>query len=514
MPTNWASFPVEFRGGLISNLSPLQQGINAVGSATILQNFEPSKEGGYKKVLGYEKFMDTEIPGTGVVLGIAVLEPQKAIAARQNLSGPTEYYLGNGTTWSSLGAASSLGGKIQSTSFNFNGVEKVFFVDGVNSPAVYEGATQTLSFPSGYPSDVVGANCVEIFKNHVFVAKGHTVAFSAPLNETDFSIANGGGVLSLRDEVVCLKVFRNQLILFCRESIHTLSGSDVSTFQVQPITEDIGCNGRDTVQEVGGDIMFFAPDGTRLLSATDRIGDFGLNLASAPIEEDVKTYSSTVGTLTSLVLRNKAQYRVFRYSVSEAPSNATGLIATKFADQGAGNMQWATTKGFKVYCADSRYVDGQEVVLFANDSGFVYTMETGSSLDGDPIEAIYESPFMPLDDPQTRKTLYKCSLYVDASGSFSVDLNMLYDIFKVKNYNEGVVAPTIRLESTSGGSFVYGSTETVYGSATYGSVLDKIYNTPLVGSGNTFAFKISSNDTNPSFSLDAAVFEYTTSDRR
>ena len=39
MPTQWSTFPIEFSGGLISNLTPLQQGVSAVGSATILQNF-------------------------------------------------------------------------------------------------------------------------------------------------------------------------------------------------------------------------------------------------------------------------------------------------------------------------------------------------------------------------------------------------------------------------------------------------------------------------------------------
>ena len=39
MATDWKTFPLEFKGGLISNLSPLQQGTNAIGSATILQNF-------------------------------------------------------------------------------------------------------------------------------------------------------------------------------------------------------------------------------------------------------------------------------------------------------------------------------------------------------------------------------------------------------------------------------------------------------------------------------------------
>ena len=40
MPTTWSTYPIEFKGGLITNMSPLQQGINAPGSARILKNFE------------------------------------------------------------------------------------------------------------------------------------------------------------------------------------------------------------------------------------------------------------------------------------------------------------------------------------------------------------------------------------------------------------------------------------------------------------------------------------------
>ena len=72
MATDWQTFPVEFKGGLISNLSPLQHGTNAIGSATILQNFEPSLSGGYSKIKGYQKFNSALVPikdASGNVIG-------------------------------------------------------------------------------------------------------------------------------------------------------------------------------------------------------------------------------------------------------------------------------------------------------------------------------------------------------------------------------------------------------------------------------------------------------------
>lgn len=65
MPTTWESFPIEMRGGLITNISPLQQGLTAPGSARRLINFEPSIEGGYRRILGYNKFEEDYLPTYG-----------------------------------------------------------------------------------------------------------------------------------------------------------------------------------------------------------------------------------------------------------------------------------------------------------------------------------------------------------------------------------------------------------------------------------------------------------------
>jgi hypothetical protein len=515
MPTRWSTFPVEFRGGLISNLSPLQQGINAIGSATLLQNYEPSKGGGYKKILGYEKYIDDVVPGSGPVLGVRVANPSKVIAVRQNTSGNSEYYINNVGVWASLGAASGLGGKVFAADFNFDGTDKILFVDGVNSPAVFKDDTDTLNFPSGYPSDVVGAEFVEVYKQHVFLSKGSVVSFSAPYDETNFDVAAGAGNIDVGQTVTGLKVFRDQLFIFSRNSIQRLVGNSVADFQLVPVTKDIGCISGDSIQEVGGDVMFLSVDGLRLLSATDRIGDFGLGLPSQPIEKDILKFMSVFDSFTSLVIRQKAQYRIFGYRESDSQENSKGVIGTKFAAQGPEGFQWAETKGIKAFVADGRYVPNFELIVFANDDGYVYRLESGSSFDGNNIQAIYESPFMPIDDPQTRKTLYKLTLFVDTGGLFSVIVDFNFDLYKIKNYNEQAQPPTIVLENLETSSVaIYGQPDATYGEDSYGKELDKVYNTPVIGAGNTFSFRIEDNSTNPSHSLDTAVFEYATFDRR
>jgi hypothetical protein len=512
MPSQWETFPVEFRGGLISSMSPLQQGLVAPGSATILQNLEPSKEGGYKKVLGYEKYDDNEVTGTGNILGVKVVNATDIIAIRKNAGNVSEYYISAGAGWTSLGSAALLGGRVKGVDFNFDGNHKILFVDGVNAPALFNDTTDTLSFPS-LPSEVTGSSDVAIFKRAAFLAKGPNLYFSAPFDVTDFSAANGSGVINVGHTITGLTVFRDQLIIFSRNKIQRLVGNTTSDFQLLPIAEDIGCIHGETIQEVGGDVMFMAPDGLRLLSATERIGDFGLEIASAPISKDAINFINSTSTFASVVLREKAQYRVFAYSDNVQDDVSKGLIATKFSDQGAAVINWGTLSGYKIYVADGRYVPGSELTIFANNDGYVYRLEFGNNRDGADIETIYKSPYIAINDPQIRKTFYKLTLYTQVSGTFSVSLNLDYDLFEKSNYNT-VKPQTITVSTDAAGIAIYGSPTAVYNSSSYGGNPDNVYNTNIIGSGNTVSFKIEESSTNPSYSLDTAIFEYRTNERK
>ena len=101
--------------------------------------------------------------------------------------------------------------------------------------------------------------------------------------------------------------------------------------------------------------MYLAPDGIRLLSATDRIGDFGLDIASDSIAKDANVFLNSASNFASVLIREKSQYRIFAYIESEQQGVAKGLIATKFVSQGASGISWATTQGMKAHVADSRY---------------------------------------------------------------------------------------------------------------------------------------------------------------
>tara|TARA_R110001606_G_scaffold349386_1_gene499339 strand:- start:3736 stop:5277 length:1542 start_codon:yes stop_codon:yes gene_type:complete len=513
MATQWQTFPIEFKGGLISNLSPLQQGANALGSATTLQNFEVTKEGGYKKIKGFSKFSAIEVPGSNEVLALSVIGSGRIVVARKNASNVTEYYVGTGTSWVSLSSSASLmlGTKVRHIMYNTSGDDKVVFVDSVNYPVVYNTSGDTFSVISN--AAVLGASQVAFFANTGFYAKGSELIFAAPGTVDDFDPANAAGSLKMRSDIVGLAVFRDQLIVFGTDSIQRLTGSTGSDFNLSVITDRMGCLNGDTIQEVGGDIMYLAADGVRLLSATDRIGDFGLDVTSDSIAKDAATFKASASNFCSVLFRAKAQYRVFSYVESEQSVTAKGLIATKYVSQGASGISWSTSFGIKAFVADSIYSGNTETAAFANDDGYIYILDDGNSFDGNAIDAIYESPYMPITDPQVRKSFYKMTIYAEPTGSMAFEVSLKYD-FGAKT-NTGLIQPPPQVVSSTGiAVFLFGTTAATYGTATFGGELDTVYDTHVTGSGKTVSIRIEDKTTNPAFTLDTALLEFSQEDRQ
>ena len=666
MPDAWETFRIEFKGGLVTNLSPLQQAINAPGSARILRNYEPSIDGGYKRIQGYAKF-DSSImapygnpvvhgasqsgttlimgaihttPAVGDTLTIADVSGTYTIAgisdfdatnnrATVTLTGAlnsspangalvtfvtvtTENYA-NGITYFNDKAVVALNADILETAgsgytkinkpnygtplidgasqtgttlvadafdtfpqagdvFTISGVDKTYtvtttvsaysdasskevniainptlasspadnatitfissdregaintrfdiidftgtktlvLVDGVNAPALYNGTTFTVL--DSAPSDVIGATVVATHKNHIFYAKGRVLSFGSPLTTTDFESGNGAGSIGLDNSIVAIKSFRDQLIVFTDSSIFRLNGDALATFNLQPITRDIGCIQTDSVQEIGGDVVFMAPDGLRLLSATERIGDFGL----APITKKIQgTFNDFVKLHTdffSLVIRNKSQYRLLGWNDSFTRPNAQGILFTQFASPGeASVIDFAETRGIQATACASVYSGTTEFVLFAGKEGFLHRMENDtSSFDGNNIATTFATPFYPINDPRIRKTIYKAQFYLDPEGRVNFDLNLKFDF----DESGAVVMPAVTFtNASSNASQFYGVA--AYGSATYGAKLQKVFSAQTTGSGNTISAQFEAdNNTDVPYALDALTLEYATHVRR
>ena len=303
-----------------------------VGAASILQNFEPSVTGGYRRLSGTTKYSTSQVgSSSGTILGVAIFNNGVVVAQSTNV------YFGTGGTWASIDSSRSGAGRYRFERYNFNtNEERLIFVDGTNKAGVYNGTTildiqgsttiattatadssdttlavasaagivagmyvagtniaggATVSSVSGTEVTMSAAttgsissgavtfagkgtapsdpSMIAAHKNHMFYAgmasTPNTIQFSAIGDENDFSAANGAGSLNVDSTIVALKSFRDDLIIFCEDRIYKLTGSALADFAITPVSRNVGCSDGFSVQEIGGDVIFLAPDGLRTI---------------------------------------------------------------------------------------------------------------------------------------------------------------------------------------------------------------------------------------------------------
>lgn len=656
MPSRWATFPIELKGGLDTEAVEITQGVTAPGSARRLINMEPALTGGYSRVLGFSKFDDNNVPyygaprvqgggQTGTSLDVACLDLQPDDGDTFTISGVTGTYtissssytsssrsatltitptlasspadgaaitfLSGSTTiqglhifedssvvarrggslWKSSGAGWTLvsvpyhgtvlvdGGAQTGTTLNVKGIAdncepqpgdtfsigsvnltytvvscgtitagaaaltitpaldsspadeaaitwltagithntsaiqrgytyrfsettRTVFVDGNSKPFAIDQTDSNLHWFVDAPAEVVGATDVAVFRSTIFFAKNGILSYMVVSSDSDFTVGLGAGSLNPGVTITRLKPFKDYLVIFGDTKVKALGGNSTASYVLQSISETVGCLHPDTIQEIGGDILFLAPEGIRFLSDSDRFGEFALNLASKNIRNDMREFATQHPRFASCIVQSKNQYRLFGYSVNQESFSAKGYLATQFGAQSENTLNWCELKGFKVNVTASDYYDDNEIVVFANNNDYVYQMELGNSLDGDDVEFSFWSPYMAISDPTIRKTLHTFKLYGNFESEVTISLNLKLD-FDIP----GTIQPnTITLTTQDASPSVWGSA--VWGAGIWGTTPTYELYTQTIGAGTTVSYRLSGVSNTEPFRIDTILIEF------
>ena len=327
-------------------------------------------------------------------------------------------------SWTERDTGRTSAGKYSFERYNFDGNEKIIVVDGANAPTIFNSS---LSATDVSESSVSGSTIVVAFKSHMFYAgkssTPQTLVFSEPFDEDGFQSADGAGTIKVDDNIVGLKVFRDSLFIFCENRIFKMTGSTVSDFAIQPVTRDIGCVNRDTIQEFAGDLLFLGPDGLRTVAATARIGDTALGAITQNVQSifDANIKDSTV--FDSVVIPDKTQYRIFFSKAGQGEGLTKGIICVRRADK----FEFAEIRGIKPAATDALVIDGDVKVIHGDFSGFVHRQEAGNTFDGTAILARYRSPDLSFGDTGVRKHMQRVILNFKPESAIDADLFVRYD---------------------------------------------------------------------------------------
>ena len=416
-------------------------------------------------------------------------------------------------SWTERDTGRSSASRYNFERFNFDGNDKLVVVDGDNAPTFFNSAmsaTDITSAGSGEVSTAVtGAKFVAAFKDHMFYAgmssTPQEIVFSVPFDEDNFATGSGAGSIKVDNTITGLKVFRDNLFIFCESRIFKLSGTSLSNFAITPVTRNIGCIEPfgSTIQEFAGDLIFLGPDGLRTVAGTARIGDVEIGTISKSIQSLIDDNIKNADLFNSIVIPDKTQYRLFFNKSGLTEENTIGVICVLKGQQ----FEFAKLKGIKPSSTDSVVESGDVIAIHGGFDGYVYRQEKGNDFDGTAINGKYRSPDLTFGDPGVRKHMQRVILNYAPEAAISADLFLRYDYESA----EGARPNAYPFDSTKVAA-VYGTA--TYGTATYGGATQPLVRQSVEGSGFALALRVNDSGTTAPYSLKGFGLEYQVGARR
>ena len=558
MPDQIQSFKLVCSGGLNSNENHLDLSDNSPGAATRMLNYEPSLFGGYRRVEGYDDYdpdygevtVAGSTTGQGKVLGIAIFKNDVTsgttiIAIRQD-AGATNYsfyYYTANIGWRKFTLDHSVTrpmtangltvNRIRHAQFNFGTGNTICFVDGVNPAIVFNGSKwkeiksshsggyHTSNNTAGGAQALNAPALVDVFENHLFLS-GHeatraAIAHSAPNDAYTWTSAAGAGQIASGFDVVQIKPFRDNLFVFGSKNIKKVTVNASNAFALENVTSNIGCVARDSVLEIGGDLMFLSPNGLRPVAGTSRIGDVELETLSKPIQSTLVDLikNEDMDALTGVVIRSKSQVRYFVTTTTGgsvvSAASSIGIIGGLTQSSGQIDWEFGQLLGIRASCTTSDYVGTEEIILHGDHDGKVYRQENGTSFNGSNIISVYATPYLDFGETEQRKVIRKLNTFIRAEGPFEMNLAIDYDW---GDYN--TLVPSTYTQTSAGAPTIYAGRNITYNGSNvvYGGASKPIMTSDIQGSGFAVRATFVTDGQSEPFSIQGLVFEFSAAGRR
>jgi len=238
-------YTVACSGGLVKSSNAIDL-LKSPGVAQELRNFEVSIEGGYRRINGFSQFGSAKVTGsTTNILGVTPYADGVIACASTGI-----FFSQDGNSWLNVSRSSVANSGDDHTAFTgrstltrtsqgqvsfslFEGADfdygLLVICDGANKPYFFrmEGTGANINTRTFFSGEVTVtgtkfATHGEIHDKHLVVAGVEdnlsTIFYSKLLDPTDFS-GTGSGSITLSDQIVGLKSFRNELFIFCENSI-------------------------------------------------------------------------------------------------------------------------------------------------------------------------------------------------------------------------------------------------------------------------------------------------------
>lgn len=300
---------------------------------------------------------------------------------------------------------------------------------------------ELVSVHSGLPTSVTQVGCATSAYGRMWIARTNlnktTIYWSDLLIGYDFK---GGTASSLNieksltngtDEITALAAFNGFFVVFCKKSILVYQGADndpTSNLQLVEVIDGVGCIARDSIQDIGTDLLFLSDTGVRSLARVIQEKSAPIFDISKNVRDDLINITLTNGTNS---VRSAYYERDAFYVISMPVIGITYVFDTrsKLQDGSLRATTWSLAP--KALCST------KDRSLYIARNGYVASYE-GNSDNGSSFRFVYYTSYLDGGNPSILKILKKAAILFIGGANTTVFIKWATDY--QTDYNSGQIA--------------------------------------------------------------------------
>lgn len=325
--------------------------------------------------------------------------------------------------------------------YNFQTVnDKLYIVNGVDAPLVYDGST--VSTAGGSPPI---ASTVILHKNRLFYLEPNTnrVVFTdagayETIGSTNFIYVPSP---KTSDAVVSMISFQDNLVLFTKVTKYQLFGSDLASFVLRESTAKKGCSGLMALAKDDSFLYFMSYDGVyKYNGGTDQL-----------LSERIDPLLSRIADYQLIDFHVAQNYLHVHYiSNGESFEKNTMVYDTKYDEWLFDTYTYALASS-----TWESQTDNLEVVSGSSVVGQLMYWNVGTSDLGRPIEFEYRTKYHSYDHPSRKHRIKRLYPFFKA-GSANYYCDVQIDVDDQNNPTSNLVSLGTS-GATWGGGYTWGS---------------------------------------------------------
>ena len=315
------------------------------------------------------------------------------------------------------------GGNYQFVQHNFQAgadKKKLYGCDSLNRAFEFDG---DVYIPIRTQITIDAPTTIAAINGQLVLSYFGTVVFSAVGNPHDFRTTSLGfqDVQEFGDTITGMSaIVGGVLAVACRDSFWQVSvDSQTSLYKADLISPDIGAIHYGLMNL--GSLYSFDDKGIVRIVPSYVFGGFEHDTISRAIQPVIDRFREKI--VATAAYKNKNQVRFYA-------SDGTGIIMTMTSGV---TQTGATTTGHEFseftypvnisYAWSGEDASGRDIVLLGDEDGYVYVANTGSSFDGQPIQAYIRTAFNNVKSPSAIKRFRKLEVELSSVGYSEIRFN-------------------------------------------------------------------------------------------